>query len=371
LFDFSEVVDNTPGSIGWRSESLESLSEAEVCVEVEGDGSFTLMVNGTPLPGKLKYIVSGSIHRRGRYVVESSQLDAFVVDSNSAGASSFVKAINKTQALRVVPAAPDLTYARKTFYKAGLNIDAIARGDIRGTPFEYLRESAWLQHVSSEKGSSSSIATWVNESIFGGVYAHYGLPAFGRQRGAFVARPIRGHDPGLADELDQFEVVVCDDGGQEWADFMLVSEGTRRVVFVHAMVNDSEMSLNAMQIVGRQAQAGISFMTRGPGFASRAAWWMTPWSMDDGRQVSRRVLKGASTDLNSAWKTIETAVLSGLYKKEIWIWAGRTLSKSELLRQLTRTGGPSSRSRQMAYYLAALQTSAARASIAMQIFCSP
>jgi hypothetical protein len=371
LFDFEEVDDSSPGTVGWRIQSLEALRHAEVCLDVGTDGSFVLRVPGLAINGNLKYQITGSIHRRGRYVVESPDLDRFVQDPAAAATLSFVKAINKVQALRVVPLTPELTYAKKTFYRAGLDVAAIARGEERGTPLEYLRPSAWMQRVTSEKGAGG-MNQWVNESIFGGMFAHYGFPNLGRRWAAFTDRPIRSHDPLLADELDTFETVVCDDGGQEWADFMLVSHQTSKVVFLHAKVGDSMLSLNAMQIVGRQAQAGISFMVRGSAYPERAAWWRSPWMTDDGTQVTKRILRSpAGANLENTWTLIENAVLSGLFRKEIWIWAGASLSKRRLVQDLTRANGPTPRSRQMAYYLASLQTSAARASIGMQIFCSP
>lgn len=371
LFDFFEVQDNLPGTTGWLPQSLEVLRDAEVCVDVEADGSFKLLVPGITIEGTLTYQVTGSLHRRGRYVVDSPELDQFVLDPATVGAASFVKAINKNQALRVVPLTPELTYAKKTFYKAGLNVAAIARGEERGTPLEYLKPSAWMDNVVSEKGAGT-MNQWVNGSIFGGMFAHFGFPDLGRRRAAFTTQPIRNFDPTLATELDIFETVVCDDGGQEWADFMLVSHAARRVVFVHAKVGESILSLNAMQIVGRQAQAGISTMVRGSALPNRAGWWRSPWTTDDGTQISKRILRSsAGAGPAATWDVIDGALRSGLYKKEIWIWAGSSLSKRRLIHQLTRPTGPTPRGRQMAYYLAALQTSAARASIAMQIYCSP
>lgn len=370
LFDFSEARDSVPPVSGWRTARLEALLNAEVCVDVATDGSFTLTVDGEPITGTLQYAITGSIHRRGRYVVQSAELDDFVVDSSDNDAPSFVKVLNKAQAIRVVSAAPDLTYAKKTFYRTGLDIAALARGIERGTPLEYLKSSAWMQQVSSEKGEGG-MAKWVSDSIFGGLYAHFDRPMFGRRNASHTTRPIRTHDSDLADELDKFDLVVCDDGGKEWADFMMVNSAEQRVVFVHAKVNDSSMSLNSMQVVGRQAQASLPFMVRGSRLPNRATWWTSPWSTDDSRQVTHRILRATTNDLNAVWAKVEQSLQSTLFRKEIWIWAGRSLSKGKLLKELTKAGGPTPHARQMAYYLGSLQTSAARASVGMLIYCSP
>ncbi|WP_307616878.1 hypothetical protein [Variovorax boronicumulans] len=167
-----------------------------------------------------------------------------------------------------------------------------------------------------------------------------------------------------------FDTMVCDDGGQEQADFMFKGESPRRVVFVHAKGNDNSMSVSAMQIVGRQAMASLAFIARGARLQDRSGWWASPWSTDDHRQVPHRILRSSSPNVAATWAEIKRSIQSAQYPKEIWIFAGRTLSKAELVRQLTRPVGPTPLSLQMAYFLATLQTSAAPANVAMRIFCS-
>lgn len=370
LFDFYDLLDTSLDSAGWSSERCELLRQAEACVDVDGAGEFTLLVNGKALKGTITYSVTGNVRPRGRYDVESDELDAFVRDPKGVPSESpsFVNAINKEQAFRVIPSAHDLTYAKRLFYRTGLNIDAIAAGREEGSALEMLIPSPWLEQVQSEKGSGTP-QQWVSGSVFGGVFAEFGLSDHGAPSPA-RRRPLRRLDPTLAQELLTFDTVVCDDGGQEQADFMLHGESPRRVVFVHAKVNDNRMSLNAMQIVGRQAVASLAFMARGARLHDRAAWWATPWSTDDHRQVPHRVLKAVDPSFTASWNEIRRALQSAQYTKEIWIFAGRSLSKGELVRQLTRPAGPTPLALQMAYFLGALQTSAARAHVAMRIYCS-
>ena len=370
LFDFYDLLATSLDTAGWSPARCELLRQTEACVDVDDAGNFSLNVDGQMLSGAIKYSVTGNVRPRGRYDVESDELDAFVRNPDTAAvdSASIVSAINKEQAFRVIPSTGDLTYAKRLFYQTGLDIHAIATGRYEGTPLEMLVTSPWLEQVQSEKGRGTP-TQWVAGSVFGGVFAEFGLSNHGARSSA-RPRPLRHLDPTLADELQRFDTLVCDDGGGEQADFMLHSETPRRVVFVHAKVNNNRMSLNAMQIVGRQAVASLAFMARGSRLEDRTAWWATPWSTDDHRQVQHRILKAATPTLVYAWSEIRRSLLSAQYAKEIWIFAGRSLSKGELIRQLTRPNGPTALSLQMAYFLGALQTSAARANVAMRIYCS-
>ncbi len=371
LFDFFELLVDVPSSNGWSAERCEQLRNAELCTDVEDDGTFKLHVDEITIEGKIAYTVTGNVRPRGKYEIESKALDKFVRDPQAKVAEPvhLVRLINKEQAFRVIPHAANLVYAAKRFYKDELDIEAIRRGEERGTPLERLRASGWMANVVSEKGGGTA-ANWVEGSIFGGMFAECDLSNFG-VRSRHAARPIADHDSELSDELATFHTIVCDDGGQEKADFILVGDDPPRVVLVHAKVNDNQLSLNAMQIVARQAIASLAWMVRGRREASRAQWWTSPWSTDDNRPVTNRLLRSRTTDLDTIWSTIQEALLSARYNKEIWIMAGRSLSRDKLVRQLTRSQGPSPLSLQMVHFLAALQTSAARANVDMRIYCSP
>ena len=370
LFDFFDLLDNAEDAAGWHAEKCESLRQAETCVDVDSSGAFILNVAGKALNGKITYSVTGNVRRKGRYDIESPELDAFVRDPNapSTEPASLVRALNREQAFRVIPNGSDLTYAKRLFYQTGLDIAAIAAGNEEGSPLEMLTPSSWLAQVTSEKGGGTA-AQWVAHSVFGGMFAEFGLSNHGAPSAA-NARPLLALDPTLSQEIQTFDTLVCDDGGQEQADFMCMGDAPKRVVFVHAKVNSSQMSVSAMQIVGRQAMASLAFMARGARLQDRTAWWQSPWSTDDHQQVPHRVLRSGKPDLATTWNEIKRGIQSAQYAKEIWIFAGSTLSKAELVRQLTRPNGPTPLSLQMAYFLGTLQTSAARANIAMRIFCS-
>lgn len=370
LFDFYDLLDNAADTAGWNAERCELLRQAETCVDVDSSGKFTLDVAGQPLNGKITYRVTGNVRPKGRYDIESPEIDAFIRDSSapSTEPASLVRALNREQAFRVIPSGSNLTYAKRLFYLTGLDIAAIAQGREEGSPLEMLTPSPWLEQVTSEKGGGTA-AQWVAHSVFGGMFAEFGFSKHGAPSKA-KKRPLHNLDPTLSQEIHSFDTLVCDDGSHEQADFMCMGESPRRVVFVHAKVNSSQMSVSSMQIVGRQAMASLAFMARGARLQDRTAWWRSPWSTDDRLKVPHRLLRSATPDLTSTWNEIKRGIQSAQYAKEIWIFAGRTLSKAELVSQLTRSNGPTPLSLQMVYFLGALQTSAARANVAMRVFCS-
>lgn len=117
----------------------------------------------------------------------------------------------------------------------------------------------------------------------------------------------------------------------------------------------------------RQAQTSLSMMTSIPPFPDRRGEWRRQVPIKDGH-LTRRIVKGPNVD--DAWPIVRDALRSQMYAREVWIFAGRILERANLITQLRRTP-PAPRVRQMTYYLASSQTSAARANVSMRIFCSP
>ncbi|AMX98789.1 DEAD/DEAH box helicase family protein [Mesorhizobium ciceri] len=372
LFDFAEMIgdggEHAPPH--WNTHNVAGLISADRCLDVEPDGSFTIQVDDHLFDGKLKYEITGALRRRGRYVVECADLDAHLVGHDVTRKEKpqlLSGMLTRDQAFRVIPTDPTLIYAQRHFYHPRMSIDEIAKNP-PGGPLEFLTGSPWLATVISEKGNAkSAIKEWVSSSIFGGFYAQAGLASHGAANTRYRSA-IRALDPTLADLLDKFSFVVCDDGGTETCDFICVDDVDPRLVLIHAKVDDTIMSLNALQAVGRQAQASIAFLTRIESFPDRTADWQTPVTIKDG-QIASRVVKGTDP-VPELWERARDAARSVRYKKEIWILAGSILQRQALVDELKKPA-PSPRSRQMIYYLASLQTSANRANIGMRIYCSP
>jgi hypothetical protein len=372
LFDFAELIgdDGADAPPNWRPEHVASLISADRCLDVEPEGSFSIQVDDINFDGKLKYEITGTLRRRGRYVVECDELDTYLVGKEVTQKEKpqlLSGMLTRDQAFRVIPTEPTLIYAQKHFYHPRRSIDEIAMNP-PGGPLEFVVGSTWLADVKSEKGSAkSSIKVWTSKSIFGGIYAQAGLASHGKANTRY-RDAIRASDPAMADELEKFSFVVCDDGGTETCDFICIDDVDPRIVLIHAKVDDTTMSLNSFQAVGRQAQASIAFLTGIESLPNRAAEWKKPVTIEGGKIGSRVVLGTGS--VSKLWERARDTARSARYKKEIWIFAGSILSRKALVHELKQPS-PSPRSRQMIYYLASLQTSANRANIGMRIYCSP
>lgn len=374
LFDFVDMLgdagEDAPGQ--WDGEKVAGLISADKCLDVDAKGAFTLVVDNKPFAGKLTYEITGTLHRRGRYVVECDDLDSYLIGHKATRKEKpklLSGMLTRDQAFRVIPDDPTLIYAQRHFYHPRQSITEIAK-DLPGGPLEYVIGSPWLASVKSEKGDGTwPIGRWVSESIFGGVYAQEGLADFGAAN-TLHHSAIRSLDPEMADRLADFSSIICDDGGTESCDFLCVDDraGDPRLVLIHAKVDDTTMSLNAMQAVGRQAQASLAFLTRIEALPDRTAEWKSKVNIMDGK-ISARIVKGTGS-VQTLWERARDSARSVKYKKEIWILAGNILDRGFLLSELKKPD-PSPRVRQMIYYLATLQTSTNRANVGMRIFCSP
>ncbi len=371
LFDFVDVLGEAAESApkDWQGDAIMELLNADRCLDVGADGSFSLATATATFDGKLTYEVMGSVRRRGRYRVEIAGLDEQLIGhkpTKGEKAKLLSSLLTRQQPFRVIVKDPTLIYAQNHFYSPLMTAKEISR-DKAGGPLEAVIPSPWLGGMVSEKGTgASSVEVWAKKSVFGGIYAHFGLANRGLDDTAHVAL-LRSKDPDFAKRLDDFSLIVCDEGSKEICDFLAVDEIRRKVVLMHAKVNDTNLSLNSLQAVGRQAQASLAFMTSLHQMPNRTSYWETPVPIKDG-QISSRAVKGAVDA--AAWGLARDALCSSQYNKEIWILAGNILSRGALLAELKRNN-PSAHARQMIYYIAALLTSAARANIDLKIFCSP
>jgi superfamily II DNA or RNA helicase len=373
LFDFADLFgpDGSDRPDGWIESRTKDLLDADLCLDVDDQGGLEIKFGDQTFDMQLDYAIAGTVRRRGKYRVSCDGLDEYLLEERepkSAKPQVLSKLLTQTQAFRVVPTERNLVFAQKHFYRPGVNFDAIANEE-PGNPLEWVVPSAWLGELTSEKGNgTSSVADWANLSIFGGIYGQLGRG----DRGAASRRyrdTIRKHDANFAKLIDQFDLIVCDDGGAEFCDFVCVSKNEKRVVLIHAKADDTVKSLNSLQAVGRQAMASLAFLTRTHPPDGRKRSWSTPVSIKNG-QIAGRILSADRYSADQAWTAVEEALMSANYAREIWIVAGRILSRATLKRELARHP-PGNQELQMIYYLAALQTSAARANVRLQLFCSP
>lgn len=373
LFDFAQLIgdDAEERPASWHKNRSKELLQAEKCVAVT-DGAFELSVNETTtFQGTLKYEVTGTVRRRGRYIVECEDLDTHLIASSGASGEK-VKTLSamltKEQCFRVVPAKTTLVYAQRHFFRPSIDFAAVRDDVSGGNPLEAVVASKWLNRTGSEKGEKLSKSDWSSKSIFGGIYAHRGLGNRGEPDPA-LKRAISTYDSAFAGRLNEFSLIVCDDSQDEFCDFVCVDEDKRRLVLIHAKAGKSVASLNALQAVGRQALASLPFLIRTHSPGEKVDKWSGAVTSKGLRITTRLLPKAGRITPQQAWDKVREGLHSANYAREVWIVAGKILDR-EGLRNRLQEESVTPHDLQLLYYLAALQTSAARANVQMRIFCS-
>jgi len=144
----------------------------------------------------------------GRFEIESDQLDEVHIDTPDRRRRIFTKYLNETQEFRILLGS-SVVYTQGKFFTP--NLRPWRGGGTRINIEKIVVGCAGLQGITSEKGD---MAGWLASSVFG----------------AIVDKGKVFHDAGW-----EPEILVCNDvGTPEIADFFGLSEGTKRIVMIHA-----------------------------------------------------------------------------------------------------------------------------------------
>ena len=143
--------------------------------------------------------------------------------------------------------------------------------------------------------------------------------------------------------LGVFPLVVCDDDSTEIADFIALDPQRKRIAFIHAKANSRgsrTYNVDALQAVGRQATASLTFLTRS---APIGRWRPERWT--SAVQANKVVLAGRNrTFKNSDGLTpqqisdaLASACGNATYDREVWIVAGSMIERGTISDRLSTT----------------------------------
>jgi hypothetical protein len=366
----------------WDPKMAKEILEFDRCMELErvadeGKPSDFAFVLGGRYPIHATYERRNTIPPKGRYRLQCPELDEALITPNTPTqgtleispfgggptdrATSLIALINQEQCFRVIPAATGVVYANDLFFKPSIDWDAVNEGQ-DGNLLDHLVVSKSLKHVVSEKGESGvTPATWATHSQFGIV-----LNAFNR-------RGVLRNDT-LTTEIAKSDLLVCDDGAPEIADFICVQPRNKKVLLIHAKAKDAEANVSAanLETVGRQASASLAFI----GSSRTPLAFPTHWPKQikiKNRKTKRRIQtvdrihSRHPTTPQEAHLQVVAALADPTYGREIWVVTSGLLSKAQAKEDL----GGSVRERralQFAYYLADLRTTFGRAGVTLKIF---
>jgi hypothetical protein len=291
--------------------------EATAC-EVEPDGKFECTVGGKRVTGSITY--AGPKKGPKRFVLKSEALDDLIalkepeIGTKTQSASAY---FTHRGVMRIVTADLQL-YADKHFYEPRIPLWGKERLDNLDLLFPVKKLTA----VDTEKGKKGNIGhgTWQDNSIF---------ELIDQQRDLFELAEWEG------------EILVCEDMGTEYADFIAASRTRNRVALIHAKQCDGGLSAGDLHIVNSQVTKNLEFLNpTGSVGPERGRRWQELWKWkkadpdSKGLKRIRRVAKGMAEDGSGVFAEIQKMIRRPSTEKEVWMVLGNGFSVDKLTAML-------------------------------------
>ena len=344
----------------------EKVNYFDLCADVaEESGTFVVEIDDQ----KIECIVE-FVQETGKYRIESDGLNvrfpAPERDDRRQG-QSIVQRLNQRQAFRILTRREDVIYSEGNFYEPRVRWSL---EDGSKPILDNIYASSSLDPVDSEKGEiyfNADGREWHRQSIFGLFAAT-----------CDYQRPANGiGDDDLTAAIEALPIWLCDDDGQEVADFIGLDPEAKKMVFVHAKIGKQGprgygFNVGGLQVVGRQALASLSFLSLG---RPSPKWTSERWR--DNVQANAVTLVGRSRifgnrdemtadQLNT---TLHSACRNRSFDKEVWIVGARMANRQALVDGLGNNP-LGNRLRQFLMHWDAMQTACARANTRLKFYCS-
>jgi hypothetical protein len=328
----------------------EPLTFDDLCHDVDADGTFTIVTNGTPSAAKVRY--DGESRR---YSLSSPEVEArYVARDRTRAPSSIVRYLNEDQAFRILPRSPGVVFAGGGFYQPVVRFGP-QYDDGRLDLLAALEPVPRLATITDEKGSACAPdgSGWEPGCLFD-----------------LIAR--RGQGTSMAVCFQDPDVLICDDMGTESADFIVANTARSFVAFVHAKASTERKlySASALQDVVAQAQKNLRYAHPYEDVRPQKCerWHRLPWTAKGVRgQVTNRLLIGEGTGVD-VWERVRGVLKSPQSRKEVWLVLGNMLSKRAFEAQL-RARSPAHEAAQAAYLLEGLFSNAMSQGVHVRVFC--
>ena len=343
----------------------EDVNYFDLCADVdEESGAFVVEIDDQDIECTVKFV-----EETGKYHIQSDSLNARFPPperNDRRHGQSLVQRLNQRQAFRILTRREGVIYSEGSFYEPRMRWLL----DDGGTPIlDYIYASPSLCLVDSEKGENyfaANMRDWHRRSIFG----LFAATCDGQ-------RPVNGiDDDDLTAAIEAFPIWLCDDDGQEVADFIGLDPDAKKMVLVHAKIGEQGprgrgFNVGGLQVVGRQALASLGFISLG-----RPSPVWTPERWQDNVQANAITLAGRSrTFCNAAEMTadqLNDALLSACrnpsFDKDVWIVGARMTRRQALVDGL-QGNPPENRLRQFLMHWDAMQTACARANTRLKFYC--
>ncbi|MFX1570800.1 MAG: DEAD/DEAH box helicase, partial [Promethearchaeota archaeon] len=347
LLDLQDIEDyffvNDP-----NAQSKTPLFVDNSCQDVD-TGSFSIQANNKRFLIQIDYD-----SKKKKYILKSNDLDTHYYSEHE-DYKSIISFLNKTQSFRIIPRSSGKIYAKYHFFSPKIQYGSqFSREDSIFN--QILISDPILKKMSSEKGKMCKAKNkgWDSDSLFDII-------------------DNLGKETTLTEYFGDPDILICDDMDTEIADFILCDTRTNRVVMIHAKGTTKlhPYSASKLQDVCGQASKNLRFLAPGneelpPNINS----WNKMWeSSKTTKGKTHRIRKGSGLPLD-LWNKIKKIIDNPNSNREIWIFLGRTLSKSDFLKRLYQSR-PTPEAIQAAYLLHTILESIGKIGAKFFVFCYP
>lgn len=165
--------------------------------------------------------------------------------------------------------------------------------------------------------------------------------------------------------------LVCDDLGNEWADFIAIDEA--RITFIHAKHGDKRISASNFHDIVGQAQKNIGqFFAADREWRAKESKWQSTYRLNEVQTSISRLIVGDS--LQNLFSLVKKLSLTANLTKEVHLFVD-FISKSELASQLTllKNGGQGGRKQvvQLLWLISSIVSTCMEYNIKIFIKCLP
>ena len=352
MVDFSDYNTRLEDSDGNELEIVDSVVEVtESPKGKEGQPRFQFKLSFTHTRNEqrrtecnLRLAYSSNVFQ---YHVESDSADArvFVVDEGPGaepkGIATYVN--HNDDVFTLILDGGLIVYASGAFYEIDYSYAEERIADAS-------RAYPLLASVTSEKGRPARGAiAWPSKTVF-----------------AIIDNRKNGM---ISAEFGKADLVICDDLGDEIADFIAVDFRDHRIALIHAKAGKSVFSASALHEVVSQALKNLSFLAKRRDPPTRVSNWTRSASWGSNikrwRHGDRRLPTGSRL-----WEKIRREVIDNPQSKiEVWLVLGNILQRQRLLEKLG-AGTRDNVTGQFVYLLSSLRSTCAQHGAKVRIFCN-
>lgn len=361
LLDLEEIADQFETAVGQPVAPTQPVEIEDLCLVAlpagaEPNGDFevrrnvTIVANGVPCPGTVRFDTAEK-----KYELTSNALAQLYRRTDATRSGSIVDMLNARQAFSILPETPDAIYADNGFYDPRLPLGPgfdpadIGLGDV------IIHEPA-LRGRNSEKGAQNSAGPggWPVNSVFQWIDTNF----------VTIAGPA--------------ELVVCDDGTNEFCDFIIVSTRAGRplVQMIHAKAaaTGAWVSASKLHDVCGQASKQVGMLGMfAPARPRQVGLWAGAWVGPSGEGTVDARIRRAIGPWNGLagpdiWRGIERLLRRQDTEREVVLVLGACLNRQRLFNQ-ARANPPSVNSTHALQLLRSTMSAVAGVGARLKVIC--